>query len=112
VRAAVEAAVLLTLEEAAGNPLARAVLTSGRGGAAGLLPYLTARSGIVLDAAGAALAEWAGTHLPEIPAARVTPAADALVRLTVSHILRPGDTPAGTAATLAEVFTGLLGVPR
>jgi hypothetical protein len=42
----------------------------------------------------------------------VTPAADALVRLTVSHVQRPGDTPAGTAATLAEVFTGLLGVLR
>jgi hypothetical protein len=31
-----------------------------------------------------------------------------VIRLTVSHIMLPRDTPAGTATTLAEVFVRLL----
>jgi AcrR family transcriptional regulator len=108
VRAAGYAAIVLTLDEAARNPLVKAVLTSSRGGADELLPYLTTRSEIVLTEAGEVLREWAAAFLPDTPPEVTGPAIDAVVRLTVSHIMLPGDTPAATATALADVFVRLL----
>lgn len=108
VGAATYAAILLTLDEAARNPLVRAVLTSGRGGAEELLPYLTTRSDVVLTAAGKMLIEWTSVQLPTVSAATVALAADAVIRLTVSHIMLPLDTPAGSAARLSDTFLRLL----
>ena len=102
------AAILLTLDEAARNPLVRAVLTSGRGGAEGLLPYLTTRSDVVLTAAGRMLTEWVGTRRPGLGPEAVALAVDAVIRLTVSHIMLPLDTPAGTAGRLSGTFLRLL----
>ncbi|GIM95984.1 TetR family transcriptional regulator [Paractinoplanes toevensis] len=108
IRAAGYAAIVLTLQEAAGNPLVRAVLTSTRGGADELLPYLTTRSEIVLTEAGDVLREWAAAFLPDTPPDTVALAIDAVIRLTVSHIILPRDTPTGTATSLAEIFVRLL----
>ncbi|MEU4238524.1 TetR family transcriptional regulator [Actinoplanes sp. NPDC026619] len=108
VRAAGYAAIVLTLHEAARNPLVRAILTSTRGGADELLPYLTTRSEIVLIEAGGVLREWAACHLPDAPPDLVTLAIDAAIRLTVSHIMLPRATPEATATALAEVFVRLL----
>jgi AcrR family transcriptional regulator len=105
-RAGCYAGIRITLEDATRNPLVRGVLTSGHGG---LLPYLTFRSEI-LTVVGAVLTEWAGVHLPEVPPATVALAAESVIRLTVSHIMLPTDTPAATATALAEVFVRLLGV--
>ncbi|MGX6603314.1 TetR family transcriptional regulator [Micromonosporaceae bacterium Da 78-11] len=107
VRAAVHAAVLHTLREAAGNALVRAILTSARGGADELLAYLTTRSDAVLALAGAAITEWASVQLPDVPAEAVALAGDAVVRLTVSHIMLPAGPPEATAAMLAQVFVYL-----
>jgi AcrR family transcriptional regulator len=107
-RAAVQTAAAHALIEAQRNPLVRAVLTSGRGGADDLLPYLTTRSGMVLDAAGAVIREWAATFHPNCSADAVQLAAESLVRLTVSHLVLPLAPPAATASALAEVFARLL----
>jgi len=106
VRAGCSAGVLLILEDTTRNPLVRGLITSGHGG---LLRYLTIRSDIVLTTAGAVLTEWAGVHLPAVPPATVALAVDSVIRLTVSHLMLPTDTPAATAAALAEVFVRLLG---
>ena len=108
VRAAGYAAILHTLQEAARNPLVHAILTSVRGGADDLLPYLTTRSGAVLTAAGAVIEEWTAQHLPGLDPATVALAAESIVRLTVSHIVLPLAAPAESAAALAEVFVRLL----
>ncbi|GIE86059.1 TetR/AcrR family transcriptional regulator [Actinoplanes regularis] len=107
-RAAAYAAIRFALEDADRNPLVRAILTSGRGGADELLPYLTTRSDIVLDAAGAVIREWAAEHLPQVTAPVVDVAADVVVRLTVSHIVLPRLPAAETADVLADVFVRLL----
>lgn len=107
-RAAAYAAVLHTLREAAGNALVRAILTSARGGADELLPYLTTRSAAVLALAGEVVAAWAREHRPEASAEAVHLAGDSVVRLTISHIMSPADTAEATAATLADVFVRLL----
>lgn len=108
VRAAAYAAILHALEEAAGNSLVRAVLTSARGGKDELLPYLTTRSEIVLHAAGAVVEEWAAAYVPELDPAAVALASESIVRLTVSHIVLPLSPPTTSATALAEVFVRLL----
>lgn len=108
VRAAGHAATLLTLTEAARNPLVRAVLTSSRGGADELLPYLTTRSETVLSEAGGVVHEWATAHLTGVSPEVIAAAVDAVVRLTVSHIILPRETPEASAAALAEVLVRLL----
>jgi AcrR family transcriptional regulator len=104
VRAAAEAAIRQALTDAAGNPLVRAILT----GAGELLPYLTTHADLVVDAAGAVIREWAAQYLPGVGEARLAVAADAVVRLTISHIVMPSGPPAETAAMLADVLTRLL----
>ncbi|MEV4641281.1 TetR family transcriptional regulator [Actinoplanes sp. NPDC049548] len=108
VRAAAYAAILHTLQEAAGNPLVRAILTSARGGADELLPYLTTRSDLVLQAAGAVVQEWAEAHLPDTGPGVIELASESIVRLTVSHVVFPLASPATSATALAEVFVRLL----
>jgi len=101
--AAVTAAVRFTLDEAHANPLLHAVLTSTRGGDGSLLPVLTTRSGPLLAAATAALSGWFAQHFPQLPAADVAEGVDALVRLTVSHLVQPAVSQADTADRLARV---------
>lgn len=108
VRPAAHAAVSRTLLEAGRNPLVRAVLTSGRGGADELLPYLTTRSAALLEAGGAVIAEWAAAHLPEVAPARVAFTADATIRLTISHVLQPLESVEASADAIAEVFVRLM----
>jgi AcrR family transcriptional regulator len=107
VRAAGRATVLHVLTSAARDPLIKAVLTSARGGSDELLPYLTTRAGLALEAAGVVLREWAAAHLPHLDARTVATGADAIARLTVSHVVLPSAPPDDTAATLAEVFVRL-----
>ncbi|AEV85802.1 TetR family transcriptional regulator [Actinoplanes sp. SE50] len=102
VRGAAYAAILHTLREAAGNPLIRSILDSS---ADGLFPYLTTRSDLVLAAAATVIREWADACVPGVDAAL---AAESIVRLTVSHIVLPGESPEASAAALAEVFVRLL----
>jgi AcrR family transcriptional regulator len=108
VRAAGHAAISHTLTEAARNPLIRSILTSARGGADELLPYLTTRSDLVLAAARAVIEEWAAAHLPGVDAAVVAVAGESIVRLTVSHIVLPTGPPDAAADVLAGVFVRLL----
>ena len=108
IRGAAYAAILHTLQEAEGNPLVRAILTSARGGADELLPFLTTRSELVLEAAGAVVEEWAGVHLPHAEPSVVKLASESIIRLTVSHIVLPLTSPATSAEALAEVFVRLL----
>jgi AcrR family transcriptional regulator len=107
-RKAAQAAIARALLEAARNPLVRAILTSGRGGADELLPYLTTRSAALLAAGGEVIAEWAAEHRPEIAPERVALAADSTIRLTISHVLQPLATPEASAEAVAEVFVRLL----
>lgn len=101
--AAIAAAVRWTLAEASDNPLLHAVLTATRGGDEALLPLLTTRSAPLLEAASGALTGWFRTHFPELPERDVVEGVDAIVRLTVSHLVLPADTPEQTAEQLARV---------
>jgi AcrR family transcriptional regulator len=106
-RAAAEAAILHALTEAAGNPLIKAILTSARGGAHELLPFLTTRAELVLTAATAVIREWAAAHARAVDERSVAVGAESIVRLAVSHIVLPLAPVEQTAAELAELLVRL-----
>ncbi len=103
---AVAAGTLWTLQEAARNPLLKAVLTDDVGG---LLPYLTTRSETLQRAARDHCAEHLSSHWPEIPPERVRLVADTVTRLQFSHLVLPGGRPEQVAADIALLVDALLG---
>ncbi|MFC7244617.1 TetR family transcriptional regulator [Catellatospora aurea] len=112
VRAGVAAAVRFALDEAAANPLVRVILTSSRGGADPLLPYLTTRSDVVLAAAAVPLLEWAAAFAPDVEPEELAFAAETVIRLVVSHIVLPLRPAAHTADALAGLVVLLLDATR
>lgn len=112
VRAAAAAAVRFALDEAAANPLIRVILTSSRGGADPLLPYLTTRSDVVLAAAAVPLLEWASAFLPAVEPDELAFAADTVIRLVVSHIVLPLRPAEHTTDALAGLVVLLLDASR
>lgn len=85
---AVAAAVTFALEMAADNPLVKAVLTDDAGG---LLPFITTRAEPLLHTARGSIATYLTGHWPDLPRGEVDQVAEAVVRLTVSYLVLPGD---------------------
>jgi AcrR family transcriptional regulator len=106
---AITAATVWTLEEAARNPLLKAVLTDDEGG---LVPFLTTRSEQLQEIARDHLENHVREHWPEIAPARLHLLADTVVRLTFSHLVLPGGRPEQVAADIAVLVSALLEVPE
>ena len=107
------ASVGFVLEEAENSPLLRAVLISNRDSpppATGILPLLTT-SAQLLELASGSLARWLTSHVAGLRADEVSDAAEALVRLTVSHLALPTRSRADTARKITEVGLRCLGLP-
>lgn len=103
---AVAAAAGYVFDRAADDPLIKAVLTSDQGGS--LLPFLTTRSEPVLVASRDAVVDYLARACPQVASEDIRVAAEAAVRLTVSHVVLPL-TPADTAAReLASLVTRYL----
>jgi AcrR family transcriptional regulator len=100
--AALTAGLERFLTTATSDPFVRLLL--GDDGTAGLLPLLTTQSRPVLDWARERLAAMIRAQWPEATSVDLDALADTLVRLAISHVTAPGDTPAKTAAAV----TGLL----
>lgn len=100
---AVGESVLWTLQQAAENPLLKAVLTSARGGPADgeLLAFITTRAEPVLVAARDHLARFLTGHWPDLTTRDVLVVAETVIRLTVSHLVLPTEPVERTAATTA-----------
>jgi AcrR family transcriptional regulator len=107
VRAAGRVTIHRVLVEAGDNPLVRTILTGERDGV-GLLPYLTTDGGMVLSGAAAVVRDWAATFLPQVDLAVRERAADAIVRLTISHLMLDGASAEEVAERLADVLVRLL----
>jgi AcrR family transcriptional regulator len=102
---AIAAGTLWTLEEAARNPLLKAVLTDDVGG---LLPYLTTRAESLQGAARDHCAQHLTEVWPEIPQERVQLIADTVTRLQFSHLVLPGGRPEQVAHDVAVLVDALL----
>jgi AcrR family transcriptional regulator len=102
---AVAAATEYTLTEAGSNPLLKAVLTDDSGG---LLPFLTTRSEALLAAAREHCAAYLLSSWPHLDERLVLLVADAVNRLTLSHLVLPGGRPDEVAADIARLVDALL----
>lgn len=109
---AVAAATRLTLEEAARNPLLRAVLTGSRSGDAGLLPFLTSRSESIRESARALLATWLEQRRPDLLPTRIEETVDAVVRLVISHVVAPALDPVDVGQRVARLLMALIHAPN
>lgn len=102
-RAAAAAGVGYTLRQAADNPLIKAVLLAERGGEDDLLAYLTTRPEPVFDTATAMLDAYAADAWADADAESRSLAVEAIVRLTVSHIIAPVAPPEEAAQRIARI---------
>jgi AcrR family transcriptional regulator len=101
--ASIRAGVLFTLDLAADNPLLKSVLTSTRGGDDDLLTHLTTRSEPLLYTATGMLDGYAADAWPEVDAFSRGLAIEAVVRLTVSHLVQPVAAAEETALRIAVI---------
>jgi AcrR family transcriptional regulator len=113
VEEAIPAAIRYTLDEASTSPLLKAVLTSPGAETprdeTGVLPLLTT-SKSMLQLASARLVAWFGEHFPQIETADAIDGVDALIRLTISHLVLPTADSAETGRRISEVALRYLGL--
>lgn len=108
---AVRRAAYGVLVHAAEDPLLRAILSTSHGSRSELLPLLTTRSAALLEAAAATIRPHLARLAPELPAERLDPCVDMVVRLVLSHVMQPAGTPSGTADAIAGTVRAVLEAP-
>jgi AcrR family transcriptional regulator len=102
-RAAVGGALGTFLRTAGEDPLVRILLGDDDGGA-GLLPFVTTQGMPVVQWATARLTATIEDGWPEAPPAKVRLLAETLVRLALSHVTAPGESPEHTAKRTGELL--------
>ena len=101
-RAAVAAALETFLRTAGEDPLVRILLSDD--GSAGLLPFVTTQGMPVVQWATARLTATIEAGWPQAPPPKARLLAEALVRLAISHVTAPGESPESTAAHTGELL--------
>jgi AcrR family transcriptional regulator len=101
-RAAIGAALEVFLRSAGEDPLVRILLSDD--GTGGMLPFVTTQGMPVVQWATARLTATIEEGWPEAPPAKARLLAETLVRLAISHITAPGDTPEVTATQTGELL--------
>ncbi len=100
--AALTAALEQFLSSAEDDPFVRLLL--GDDGTGGLLPLVSTQSRPVIDWATARLVGAIDAHWPGVPAADLEALADTMVRLAISHVAAPRESPARTAASITQLL--------
>lgn len=101
-RAAVNAALAKFLHSAGEDPLVRILLSDD--GTGGMLPFVTTQGMPVVQWATARLRATIEEGWPQAPPAKVQLLAETLVRLAISYVTVPGDSPEETAAKAGELL--------
>jgi len=101
-RAAVDAALEVFLRSAGEDRLVRLLLRDD--GTGGMLPFVTTQGMPVVQWATARLTATIEEGWPEAPADKAHLLAETLVRLAISYITAPGDSPETTAAATGELL--------
>jgi len=101
-RAAIDAALEHFLRTAGEDPLIRMLLSDD--GTGGMLPFVTTQGMPVVQWATARLGAVIERGWPEAPPADVRLLAESLVRLAISYITNPSDSPETTAASMAQLL--------
>ncbi len=101
-RAAIGAALETFLRAAGEDPLVRILLSDD--GTAGLLPFVTTQGMPVVHWATARLTTTIEAGWPQAPPAKARLLAEALVRLAISHVTAPGESPEVIAKSTGELL--------
>jgi AcrR family transcriptional regulator len=101
-RAAVHAALELFLRTAGEDPLIRTLLSDD--GTGGMLPFVTTQGLPVVQWATARLGTTIEQGWPQAPKADVQLLSEALVRLAISYITGPSESPETTASSVADLL--------
>jgi len=101
----VHAAISFTLRHGAANPLLRSVLAGSQSGEQSLLPYITTGSGPLLDATIALVRDHLHSREAGLGPEHLDTLADTIVRLSVSHLLRPFAPVETTADRITRLVT-------
>jgi AcrR family transcriptional regulator len=101
-RAAIGAALELFLRTAGEDELIRILLSDD--GTGGMLPFVTTQGMPVVQWATARLGTVIEEGWPQAPKADAQLLSEALVRLAISYITAPGDSPEQTAASMADLL--------
>jgi AcrR family transcriptional regulator len=101
-RTALTAALERFLTVARDDPFVRLLL--GDDGTGGMLPLLTTQSRPVLEWASGRLVQAIAAHWPDVAEADAQDLADTLVRLAISHVAAPCESPRRTAASVGRVL--------
>ena len=101
-RAAVLAALEHFLSAAGDDPLIRILLSDD--GTGGMLPFVTTQGMPVVHWATARLTETIEAGWPQAPPEKVRLLAESLVRLAISYITAPSETPETTAVRAGELL--------
>lgn len=101
-RAAIGAALELFLRTAGEDPLIRILLSDD--GTGGMLPFVTTQGVPVVQWATARLAAVVEQGWPQAPQADTRLLSEALVRLAISYITTPSESPHDTAAAVADLL--------
>jgi AcrR family transcriptional regulator len=100
--AAVGAALEFFLRSAGEDPLVRIMLSDD--GTGGMLPFVTTQGMPVVQWATARLTATIEEGWPAAPGDKARLLAETLVRLAISHITAPSDSPRTTAAAIGELL--------
>jgi AcrR family transcriptional regulator len=101
-RAAVRAALEFFLTAAGEDPLIRMVISDD--GTGGMLPFVTTQGMPVVHWATARLTAVIEEGWPQAPEPKAKLLAESLVRLAISNVTTPGDSPETTAAAVGELL--------
>jgi AcrR family transcriptional regulator len=101
-RAAVRAALETFLRSAGEDPLVRILLSDD--GSAGLLPFVTTQGAPVVQWATARLTATIEEGWPQAPSPKARLLAESLVRLAISHVTSPADSPEETGRRTGELL--------
>lgn len=101
-RAAVGAALEAFLRSAGEDPLVRVLLSDD--GTGGMLPFVTTQGMPVVHWATARLTGVIEEGWPQAPPPKARLLAEALVRLAISYVTTPGESPRATAAQAGELL--------
>lgn len=107
--AAIRAASGTVLEHAQDNTLLKAVVSATHGADTELLPLLTTHSASLLGVAKTLIAERIAPYGVELSGIRLDAAIDTVVRLVLSHVMQPTDTPERTAEDISWIAGRVLG---
>lgn len=105
---AIRASAQAVLEHAQDNLLLHAVVSATHGADTELLPLLTTHAESLLVAAKAVVAGRLAPYDVGLDAPHLEAAIDMVVRVVLSHVMQPSDTPAATAADIAWIAARVL----